>query len=77
MAACLTLARRFAAEGRRDWARFSLVTGIFFLAAWLAVASGAGVGAFTLALSLAIVLGWAWIAAVSVHLSRSTVRTQP
>lgn len=48
----------------RGWAWYSLGTGIVFLAAWLAVASGATGAAFTLALSLAIVLAWTWITAL-------------
>ncbi len=50
VAACFVLARRFAAQGRRGWTRFSIATGAIFLAAFAGVASGSSspivVGAF-------------------------------
>jgi hypothetical membrane protein len=68
IAACVVVARRFAAEGRRGWARYSLVTGVLFFAGFAAIASGAGGVAANLAFTAAVVLGWAWVTALSAHL---------
>ena len=70
IAACLVIARRFAAERRPGWARFSRVTGVLFLAGFLSVAAGAGAAWANVAFTVAIVLVWAWFSAVSVHLYR-------
>ena len=70
IAACLVVARRFAAEGRRGWASFSRATGVAFLAAFAGVASGAGSAAINLAFTAAVVLAWAWVSALAVHLYR-------
>lgn len=68
VAACFVLARRFSAEGRRGWARFSVATGTIFLAAFAGVASGSSspivVGAFWAGL----IVAWAWIGLLSRHL---------
>jgi hypothetical protein len=67
VAACFVLARRFAAEGRRGWTRFSIATGAIFLAAFAGVASGSSspvaVGAFWFGL----IVVWAWIGSLSRH----------
>jgi len=68
--ACLVVARRFAAEGRRGWARFSRATGVLFLAGFAAVAAGAGAAGTNLAFTAAVVLAWSWVSALAAHLSR-------
>jgi hypothetical membrane protein len=68
--ACLILARRFAANGSRGLAVFSAVTGVAFLAGFIAVASGGGSVVLNLAFTGAILLVWAWMSVVSVHLYR-------
>jgi hypothetical protein len=70
VAAALVLARRFARDGERGWARFCVVTGVAFLAGFAGVASGGGSVATNLAFTGAILLMWAWLAAVSLHLYR-------
>jgi hypothetical protein len=64
-AACFVLARRFRTDGDRAMARFSLVTGVAFLGAFLAVASGGGSVAANLLFTAAVVLVFTWIAAVA------------
>jgi hypothetical protein len=70
IAACLVIARRFAAEGRRGWARFSRATGVLFMAGFVGVASGGGSAGINLAFTVAVVLAWAWVSALAVHLYR-------
>ncbi|MEW9528301.1 DUF998 domain-containing protein [Microbispora sp. NPDC049125] len=68
VAACLVIAARFSAEGRRGWARLSRVTGVVFAACFLAMASGSGGTPALLAFTAAVVLSCAWLAAVAAHL---------
>lgn len=70
--ATAVLTRRFAREGRRGWAWASVVTGAVVLAGFLGVASGATSAPAVLGLWTGVVTGWAWLAAVSVHLYRRT-----
>lgn len=63
--ACFDLARRYSAEGRRGWARFSRLTGVLFLAGFTMVASGAGGRVANLAFTAAVILIWAWMTAVA------------
>jgi hypothetical protein len=72
VASAWVLARRFAAEGRRGWARGSAATGVVVLAGFTGVASGSTSSWAVLGLWTGVVIGWAWIAAVSVHLYRRT-----
>jgi hypothetical protein len=71
IAACVVVARRMSAEGRRGWAAYSWGTGVVFLAGFAGVASGAGSVATTLGFVAAVLLGWEWVAAVSVHYYRA------
>jgi hypothetical membrane protein len=68
--ACFVLARCFATRAERSWARFSVVTGVVFLAAFAGIASGSTSAAVVLAFSLAVLLAFAWIAAIAVHFRR-------
>jgi hypothetical protein len=70
--AALGLARRFAREGRRGWALGSRGTGAVVLLGFLGVASGSTSALAVLGLWIGVVTGWAWVAAVSVHLYRRT-----
>jgi len=70
--ACFVLARRFAKNGERAWARYSVFTGAFFLVAFLGTASGSGLVAFTLGLWVAIGLAWVWLSAISARLLRGS-----
>ena len=73
IAVCMVFARRFAGLGQRAWAAYSVATGVVFFAAFVGVAAGSQPGGpllllVTLAFTGAVVLGWAWIAALSVRL---------
>jgi hypothetical protein len=63
--ACFVVARRYAAEGRRGWARWSRIIGALFLGGFAAVASGAGSRAANLAFTAAVIALWAWLSAVA------------
>jgi hypothetical protein len=78
IAACFVLARRFAIdarrfaiEGRRGWAAYSRVTGVVFLAGFLAVATGAGASWATVTFVSSVLVVSAWLTAVSLHLYRT------
>ena len=68
-AACFVLAGRFSRQGRRGLARFSLFTGVVFLAGFAGIASGSH-GPTTLAFVAAVGLLWAWLATICVHFYR-------
>jgi hypothetical protein len=72
VAACLVMARRFAAERRRGWAAFSRATGVLFLAGFAAMAGSAGATWANLAFVGSVLLGFAWLSATAAHLSRRT-----
>ncbi|MGY1824722.1 DUF998 domain-containing protein [Geodermatophilus sp. SYSU D00079] len=72
VASAWALARRFAGEGRRGWAGVSVAAGVVVLAGFLGVATGSTSSWAVLGLWIGVVAGWAWIAAVSVHLYRRT-----
>ncbi|MEV4628106.1 DUF998 domain-containing protein [Micromonospora sp. NPDC049523] len=67
VAACFVLARRFTADDQRGWAVFSRLTGVLFLAGFVAVAGGGGSSWATLSFTVAIVLAWAWLSLISVY----------
>jgi hypothetical protein len=72
VAATWVLAARFAAEGRRAAARACRVAGLVVFAGFAGVASGSTSSMAVLGLWVGVVTGWAWLAAVSVHLYRRT-----
>lgn len=69
--ACFVMARRFRAERRFGWARYSQLTGVLFTGGFLAVASGSTSRVVVLLFTAAVVLGWSWLAATSADLYRS------
>ncbi|GAA0411387.1 hypothetical protein Acor_15250 [Acrocarpospora corrugata] len=70
IAACVILARRFAAEGSTGWAAYSATTGIVFLLAFGSVAAGGGAAWANVAFLAGILIIWGWLSAVSAHLYR-------
>ena len=68
IAACFVFARRFAALHERGWARYSLLTGILFLGAFVGIASGAKLSALVLAFWGAVIIGWAWLSVMAARL---------
>ena len=65
IAACFVFARRFA-----PW--YSRATGVLFGLSFLGIASGSDSPVIVLGFTAGVVLAWAWIAALSVHLYRTT-----
>jgi hypothetical protein len=75
IAACFVVARRFSARLQRGWAIYSRVTGVVFAAAFLGIASGSQQGGVLstiviLAFTAAVVLGWAWLSAMQLQLTK-------
>jgi hypothetical protein len=64
IAGCAVFARRFASQGERGWATYSLATGAVFLAGFAGIASGNQVGWLNLAFGAAVVTAWVWVSAV-------------
>ena len=64
IAACFVFGAHFRAVGRRTFARFSVVTGILFFAAFAGLSAGAGSRPTIIAFDLAVILGWTWITAI-------------
>jgi hypothetical protein len=64
IAACFVMARRFATEGNRGWAVYSVVTGV---AAFVLSAPIPPEGA-SLRLAVAIAIGAAWVSALAIRL---------
>lgn len=68
IAACLILGRRFNHLGQRNWALFSISTGLLFLAGFAGVASGSQ--AMIVPFALAVVLGFVWLALTMLMLAK-------
>jgi len=71
IAACVVFARRFASQGQRGWAAYSLATGVLFFLAFFGIASGSSqTGALltfvVLAFTAAVVLGWTWVSLMAI-----------
>lgn len=69
IATCFIFARRFKSLEQPAWSRYSLVTGILFLAAFIGIASGSK-GPVSLCFALAIVFGFVWISTVLARVRR-------
>jgi len=69
-AACFAIARRYAAEGRRGFARWSRATGAVFLTGFAMLASSGGSKAGTLVFTAAVIAVWAWLSAVALDAYR-------
>ena len=77
IAACLVLARRFAASKRRGLSAYFVLTGVFFLASFFGIAAGSGQsGAMltivNLAFTAGVILAWAWVSVISLRLMSET-----
>ena len=69
IATCFIFARRFRALRQKRLAYYSLVTGIFFLAAFVGIASGSK-GPVSAIFLVAVAAGFAWITMISARLKR-------
>lgn len=65
IAACFVVGRRYARDGRTGFAAYSRVTGIVFLAGFVAVATGAGAVWANLAFVGSVLAAWAWLVALA------------
>jgi hypothetical protein len=65
IAACFVFARRFASLGQRGWMGYSILSGVFFLVAFMGLASGQTAPIFMLALYAAVVWVSIWHAALN------------
>ena len=73
IAACAVMARRFASQGDRRWATYSLGAGVLFFAAFVGIAMGSGQSWSVIGFWIGILFIWAWISALAVKLfSRRT-----
>jgi hypothetical membrane protein len=70
IAACFVLASRFNRDGQRRLARFSWITGLFFLVGFVGIASGSH-GPTTLVFVAAVLTVCAWVSTVSVRFYRT------
>ena len=70
VAACLVLASRLAAEGHRAWARYTRVSGVVFLAGYVAASAGAIASWGTLSFVAGVFVIFTWISATAVQLYR-------
>ena len=70
--ATVTLARHFARQHERAWARWSLATGVFFLGSFVGV-SGTGSPAGVVAFTLGVVTVFTWIASLAARTLRTSV----
>ena len=68
--ACFVFARRFAAQRQRGWVWFSVIKGVFFLVAFLGLATGMGL---ILAFVVAVVRMFVWISALFLRLKGEVV----
>lgn len=75
-AACLVLARRYAAERRTGWAWFSRVVGVAFLTGFAMLASGGGNPASFITFIIALILVFGWITAVALDRYRHPATTR-
>jgi len=73
-AACLVIAGRLAAEGSRGWARYTRVSGVAFLAGFVAVATGAGGSWSTLSFVGGVLVVFTWMSVLAAHLYRRAAR---
>jgi hypothetical membrane protein len=71
VAACLVMGAWFGHRDQTGWAWYSRITGLVFLASFIALSSGFGGAAAILVFTAAVVAVWAWLAAVSVKLYRA------
>lgn len=75
--ACLVLARRLRRDGEPRWARFSLVTGVAYLAAFVGIGASAGHAAGNIAFTLAVILGWTWITLLMLRVRAAEAHRAP
>ncbi len=72
IAACFVFAGRYVGLGERGLAAYSVVTGVYYVAAFVGIVVGSGnqgtPAAAILAFDLAVIVGWAWLCVISARL---------
>jgi len=76
IAACMVMARRFASQGLRGWAIYSVGSGILFFAAFVGVATGSGQSWSVIGFWIGILFIWAWIWALAMKLLNERIPSQ-
>src|SRR5260370_2994216 len=76
IAACFVLARRFAAQGLRGWAAYSVATGVIFFAAFVGIATGSGQAWSVIGFWIGVVFAWAWVSAMATRLMTEQASAQ-
>jgi hypothetical protein len=71
VAACLIVARYFSREGGRAMARYSLITGVIFLAGFAGITTGSSSSAVVLPFYVAVLAAFTWLSVLAVHLYRA------
>jgi len=72
IAACMVMARRFASQGLRGWAIYSVVSGILFFAAFVGVATGSGQSWSVIGFWIGVLFIWAWISILAARLRKES-----
>jgi uncharacterized protein DUF998 len=69
IAACVFFSRMFGRAGLRGRARWSLITGVVFTAAFAGIATGSSAAAVVIAFEVAVVVSFAWLTwlAIALH----------
>lgn len=68
IAACAVMAHRFASQGYRGWATYSLGAGVLFFAAFVGIAMGSGQSWSVIGFWIGVLCIWSWISALAVKL---------
>ena len=76
IAACFVIASRFAAEGLRNWAVHSRVTGVVFLLAFVGIATGSGQSWSVLGFWAGMLVAWAWLSVLAWRLLTEPAPTE-
>jgi hypothetical membrane protein len=72
IAACMVMARRFASQGLRGWAIYSVVSGILFFAAFVGVATGSGQSWSVVGFWIGVLFIWTWISILAARLRKES-----
>lgn len=68
--ACIVVARRFASQGQKGWAIYSVGSGLLFFAAFVGVATGSGQSWSVIGFWIGVLCIWTWILLLAVRLRK-------
>lgn len=72
IAACIVIARRFASQGLKGWAIYSVGSGLLFFSAFVGVATGSGQSWSVIGFWIGVVFIWTWIALLAARLRKES-----